>query len=87
MIIFLVTLINIIVQGITLIVIVDVFLSYFMSPYHPVKMSLDRIVRPLLAPIRNVVPPIGMIDFSPLMLLVSIQIIGRILIGLLASFL
>jgi YggT family protein len=87
LIIFLVTLINIIVQGITLIVIVDVFLSYFMSPYHPVKMSLDRIVRPLLAPIRNVVPPIGMIDFSPLMLLVSIQIIGRILIGLLASFL
>ncbi|WP_416181034.1 YggT family protein [Bellilinea sp.] len=69
-----------------IVVIVSVVLSYFMSPYHPLRSNLDRIVEPLLNPIRRVVPPLGMIDFSPLILIILIQVVETLLISLLASF-
>lgn len=48
-----------------LLVILKIILSYFMDPYHPVRRTLDNLVEPLLAPIRRVVPLVGMFDFSP----------------------
>jgi len=77
--------VNLIVQLITLVVIVKVFLSYFMSPYHPLRYNLDRIVDPLLYPIRKIVPSVGMLDLSPIILIVVIQILGRIVVSLLIS--
>ena len=81
-----VQLINIIAQLITLLVIVQVALSYFMAPYHPVRQAIDRVVEPLLAPIRRILPQTGMLDFSPLILIILVQIIARLLVGLIASF-
>jgi len=37
-------------------------------------------VYPLLAPIRSVLPPIGMLDFSPFVLLILVQVLGALLI-------
>jgi YggT family protein len=62
-----------------------IILSYFMDPYHPVRQAIDSVVEPMLAPIRRIVPPIGMIDFSPLVLIIVLQVVGRILINLLSS--
>ncbi len=70
-------------QLIVLIVIVDVILGYFLSPYHPLKMTLDRFVEPLLAPVRRIVPLIGMFDFSPLVLIILVQLIATVLINIL----
>ena len=64
--IIIINIINILVQLITILVIVKVFISYFMSPYHPVRMWIDRLVEPMLIPIRRIIPMIGMIDISPL---------------------
>jgi YggT family protein len=82
---FIVSLINVLTQVIVLLILAKVILSYFMSPYHPIRQTIDRIVEPMLAPIRRVIPPIGMIDFSPLVLLILIQIVGRLLINILFS--
>jgi YggT family protein len=79
----LVRLINILSQFIVLLVIVKVILSYFMDPYHPVRRTLDNLVEPLLAPIRRVVPLIGMFDFSPLILIILVQILSSVLISFL----
>jgi YggT family protein len=68
-----------------LMVLVSVILSYFMDPYHPVRRFLDSIVEPMLAPIRRIVPLVGMLDFSPLILIVLIQLIGNLLTRLLYS--
>ncbi len=68
-----------------LMVLVSVILSYFMDPYHPLRRFLDSIVEPMLAPIRRIVPLVGMLDFSPLILIVLIQIIGNLLTRLLYS--
>ena len=70
-----------------LMVLVSVILSYFMDPYHPVRRFLDRIVEPMLAPIRRIVPLVGMLDFSPLILIVLIQLIGNLLRRLLFNLL
>ncbi len=79
----LVQVINIFSELLILVVILSVILSYFMDPYHPVRRGLNNIVEPLLAPIRRVVPPVGMIDFSPLILIILIQLASRLIIGLL----
>ena len=87
MIIFLINLINITTRLIGFLIIVYVVISYFMDPYHPVREQVDRIVKPMLRPIRRVIPTVGMFDFSPLILLILVQLLGylftRILISLL----
>ena len=78
-------LINIITQLITLVVIIHVFLSYFLSPYHPLRQIIDRIIEPMLRPIRRLIPPSGMLDFSPIVLIILLQLSGKILVTVLAS--
>lgn len=70
-------------QIIVILVLAHVILSYFMSPYHPIRSFVDRMVEPLLAPIRRVVPLVGMFDFSPIILIILVQLIARVLISLL----
>ena len=63
-----------------LLVIVDVLMGYVLDPFHPVKATLDKIVEPFLGPIRRIVPPVNMIDFSPLVLIILIQVVDFILV-------
>jgi YggT family protein len=62
------------------IVIASILMSYFVDPYHPIRQGVDNLVRPLLDPIRRVVPPVGMFDFSPLVLIVLIQVVSNLLV-------
>ena len=66
-------------------VIASVLLSYVLSPYHPVRMAIDRLVDPFLNPIRKIMPSTGMIDFSPLILIVLIELLSRILVSVLVG--
>lgn len=75
--------INTFAEILILLVILSAILSYFMDPYHPVRRGINSVVEPLLAPIRQVIPPVGMIDFSPLILIVLIQLAKQIIISLL----
>jgi len=66
-----------------LLVIVSVILSYVMDPYHPVRRWVDTIVEPMLMPIRRVVPLIGMLDISPIILIILIRVVSNLIINLL----
>jgi YggT family protein len=79
-------LINLVAFLLIFLIISDSIISFFLSPFHPVREVLDRIVNPLLAPIRKIVPLVGMWDISPLILIVLIEILARIMIGLLSVF-
>lgn len=83
---FLIVLVRIAANIFSLLVIAKVMLSYFLSPYHPIRFTIDRLVEPLLAPIRNRMPMIGMFDFSPIVLLIGIQIIEFLLVTIFVSF-
>jgi YggT family protein len=78
-------LVSIISQLLILLVFIASILSFFMSPYHPVREALDRLVNPMLAPIRRLVPTVGMMDFSPLILIILIQFIARAVVKILLS--
>jgi len=74
-------------QALILLVIVYAVLAFVMAPYHPVRVALARIIEPLLRPIQRVVPTMGGVDFSPLILIILVQLFGTILNGLIISFL
>jgi len=75
-----ITLISVVSQIFIWIVIAASLLSFFLPPDQPVREALDRIVNPFLTPIRNVLPTTGTFDFSPLILIIAVQLIARILI-------
>lgn len=81
----LILLINLFSQIVTLLVIAQAIMSFFVSPYHPVRQALDNLLEPFYAPIRRILPPVGMLDFSPLVLIILVQIVSRLLIGLLTQ--
>lgn len=65
------------------VVIIHVLLTWIIrDPYHPLRQSVDRLVQPLLDPIRRLLPPTGMFDFSPIVLLILIQVLTNVLVGL-----
>ena len=71
--------INLLANLIILLVIVDTVLTYFLSPDQPVRRALDRLVEPMLAPIRRLLPMTGPVDFSPMILIIVIELVARIL--------
>jgi YggT family protein len=82
---FFITLIQVTANILTLVILVDVILSFFLNPFHPLRQTLDSIVEPMLAPIRQIMPQTGMLDFSPLILLILIQLIESILVQILVN--
>ncbi len=79
----LIRLIDISAQALILLIIISIVLSYFMSPYHQVRQAIDRVVQPMLVPIRKVVPLVGMFDFSPVILIILIQVLSSVIINFL----
>jgi len=80
---FLIQLIYFISEALIILIIISVILSYVMDPYQPVRRWVDSIVQPLLMPIRRVVPPVAGLDFSPLVLIILIQLLANLLVRLL----
>lgn len=79
----LIWLINFVVQALIILIIVSVILSYVMDRYHPIRRWVDSIVEPLLMPIRRVLPPLAGLDFSPLVLILLLQLIANLIVRLL----
>jgi YggT family protein len=69
----------------TILIIIWVIVSWILPPYHPLREALDRIIDPMLAPIRRVLPATGPIDFSPMILLIVIVLLSRMIVSLLLS--
>ncbi len=71
-----------------IVVIAHAVLSW-VNPHAPIGPTLDALSRPFLAPIRRLIPLVGGVDLSPLVLIIGLQVIlafiqnsiGRFLIG------
>jgi YggT family protein len=68
----------------SIVILADIVISYILDPFHPVRRILDSIVQPLLAPIRRFMPQTGMFDFSPIVLLILVQLIGSALASIIS---
>ena len=70
------TIVSVVEQAIVLLILLKIILSYFMDPFHPFRQSIDRLIEPLLKPIRDIVPSFGRFDFSPVILMILVQILA-----------
>ena len=67
-------------------IIISILMTWVVpNPMHPVRSFLDSIVQPMLAPIRRFMPRMGMLDLSPMVLLIALQLVNRLLVSLLLS--
>ncbi len=71
--------VDIIRQTIFILVLLKIVLSYFMDPFHPFRQSIDRMIEPLLKPIRQIIPTVGRFDFSPVILILLIEIVAIVI--------
>lgn len=58
----------------TAMVILHAILSW-VNPHAPIAPALDQLTRPFLAPFRRVIPLVGGVDLSPLVLIVLAQVL------------
>lgn len=77
--------------ALNLLIIIRAVLSWFRPRgYNRLYYDIERVVfsltEPVLAPIRNVLPPIGPgIDFSPLVAIILLDVVKRLLLELLGG--
>lgn len=48
---------------------------------HPAALLVMQLVRPIMAPVQRVIPPLGMIDLSPIVIFIAINLIDSIVVG------
>ncbi len=72
-------------QALTIAIILRAIISWFpIDPRNPLVVFLHDITEPILAPIRQVLPRLGMIDLSPLVAIILIQVVAQLAIQALA---
>lgn len=65
------------------VVLVTAILSWLpMDSRHPVMTTLRALTEPVLAPIRRRLPPMGGFDWSPLVLILALQLLKRLLLSM-----
>lgn len=65
----------------TVLIIARVVLSWVNTdPNNPLVRFVDRATEPVLAPIRSLLPSMGGFDFSPILVLIGVQILENLLV-------
>nr|WP_025008696.1 YggT family protein [Shewanella putrefaciens] len=59
--------------------IIRAILSWFNQGYNPIVMVMDQLTEPLLAPVRRIIPPIGGLDLSVMLLIIGMNFINMLL--------
>ena len=84
----LIQLVNLLFGLYSLAIIARVFISWTrIDTYHPVVQFIYRITEPVLAPLRERIPPVGMMDISPIVALFVLLILQKIVVAVLISLL
>ncbi len=77
---FLFNLLELVCEVLTLAILGRVIMSWFSR--RPANMQtniLYRVTEPILAPLRRIIPRVGMLDFTPLVAVILLQIIATLL--------
>ena len=64
----------------SIVVLVAVVMSWMpQTPRGPFATMVFGLTEPALAPIRQVLPPMGGLDFSPMVLLIALRLLGGLI--------
>ncbi len=79
-------LVQLFVQLYSMVILARVLMSWVnIDPYSPLARAIFDLTEPVLAPVRNMLPSAGGMDFSPVIVMVLIQFIGQLLIMMLTA--
>ncbi|MFZ5897773.1 MAG: YggT family protein [Bacillota bacterium] len=82
---FLIQMVDIAFRLYTYIIIARVLLSWVRhDPYHPVFRFIYEITEPVLGFFRRIIPPIGVIDISPIVALFVVSLVRVLVLNILA---
>lgn len=73
------TFIRIIAELLTLAIFIRAILSWVSQRPNSITIILDKIVEPILSPLRRIMPRTGMFDFTSLVAIILLQVIVRLL--------
>ncbi|MGL4900308.1 MAG: YggT family protein [Shewanella sp.] len=59
--------------------IIRAILSWFNQGYNPIVMIMDQLTEPFLAPVRRLIPPIGGLDLSVMLVIIAMNFINMLL--------
>ena len=77
---FLFNFLELLCEVLTLAILVRVILSWFSPrPTNMLTNILYQVTEPLLAPLRRIIPRVGMFDFTPLVAIILLQLITYLL--------
>ena len=77
---FLFNFIQILCEVLTIAIILRAILSWFSPrPTNRLAIILYRVTEPMLAPLRRIIPRVGMVDFTPLVAIILLQLIVYLL--------
>jgi YggT family protein len=66
----------------SLVILAAVIISWVrLPPDNPIVRVTSALTEPLLAPIRRILPDLGGIDISPMVLLVALRLLRGLLVG------
>jgi YggT family protein len=66
------------VQILSIAIFLRAILSWFVrDPRNPLVQLLDQVTEPILAPLRRVVPRVGMVDITPLVAIILLQFLAQ----------
>ena len=78
---WLITFVNILFTALNVAILARVVLSWInANPYSPIVSLINQITDPIIEPLRRIVPPIGMIDVTPLLALLLLQGLRQLLL-------
>ena len=83
---FLANFVNLLFTILEFAIIARALVSWFpIAPGHPAIVFLNDITEPILAPIRRVIPMLGMIDITPMVALIALEVLKNLVVGNLAA--
>lgn len=56
-----------------------------LDAYHPIVQFLFRVTEPVLRPARQLIPPAGGLDFSPIIVFILLRFVGGFVVRMLWS--
>ena len=82
---FLETFVNLFFQILILAIVARALLSWFPvrqgTPFYPLAVILHQITEPILGPLRRIIPTIGMIDISPIVAILVLNLLQGVLVN------
>ena len=75
---FIITFFNILIQILILAIVGRSIISWFpMDPHNPLVRVLNEVTEPVLAPLRRVIPRLGLLDITPMVAIIVLLIIQQ----------